>query len=153
MGKGDGVGEGVYATTGGWLGWLASVVSMCVPSVFRGCSVAVLCVGEEMTREWWSTRVAATITPHREHEQKTLCEKNNYFSREPTQKINYYFFEKASSSALRKNCFFSGSQVKCSPAALLHNAQMNSGGYITESGLPLFYKKNVFFVACRIHRK
>ena len=33
------------------LGWLASVVSMCVPSVFRGCSVAVLCVGEEMTRE------------------------------------------------------------------------------------------------------
>jgi len=34
--------------------------------------------------------------------------------------------------------------VKCSPAALLHNAQMNSGGYVTESGLPLFYKKNVF---------
>ena len=34
--------------------------------------------------------------------------------------------------------------MKCSPAVLLHNAQMNSGGYITESGWPLFYKKNVF---------
>ena len=108
MGKGDGVGEGVYATTGDWgLAGLAGfccfdVCSICVPWLFRGCPVRGR---RDDARVMKHSRCSDHHTPSRARTENPLW-KNNYFSREPTQKINYYFFEKASSSALRKKIVF-----------------------------------------------